>query len=53
MLVNDTKTTSVDGVTRGKFWCLIAGEIEQNETLEQAAFREIYEETGKLQQLQA
>jgi 8-oxo-dGTP pyrophosphatase MutT (NUDIX family) len=46
MLVDDPRTTSVDGKSRGKFWCLIGGEIEQNETLNQAAIREIYEETG-------
>jgi 8-oxo-dGTP pyrophosphatase MutT (NUDIX family) len=46
MCVDDPRTYSVDGVPKGKFWCLTGGAIEPDETLEQAALREIYEETG-------
>lgn len=50
MSADDPSTTSADGTYRGRFWFLIGGEIEPQETLEQAAIRELYEETGLIQQ---
>ena len=46
VLADDPKTTSVDGAYHGKFWFLVGGEIEPNESIEKAAIREILEETG-------
>ena len=46
MCIDDPKTTTVDGKYHGRFWITIGGEIENNETIEQALLREIYEETG-------
>ena len=46
MCADDPKTTTVDGKYHGKFWFLIGGEIEKNESLQEAAIREIHEETG-------
>ena len=42
----DPKTTSIDGTSNGNFWFLIGGGIEKNETIQETAIREIYEETG-------
>lgn len=44
--VNDPKTTPIDGKHHGPFWCLVGGKIEPYETIQEAAMREIYEETG-------
>lgn len=46
MLADDPKTTSTDGKKRGLFWFTIGGEINYNESTQEAAIREIYEETG-------
>ena len=35
-----------EGTKNKRFWCTIGGGIEGKESLEEAAFREIYEETG-------
>jgi 8-oxo-dGTP pyrophosphatase MutT (NUDIX family) len=43
---DDPKTTTVDGEYHGKFWFPIGGEIEKGESIQEAAFREIYEESG-------
>jgi len=43
---DDPKTTSVEGKYHGKFWFLVGGEIESDESIEKAAIREILEETG-------
>lgn len=42
----DPKTTSMKGSSPAKFWSLIGGAIENTETLEEAAVREVFEETG-------
>jgi 8-oxo-dGTP pyrophosphatase MutT (NUDIX family) len=44
--VDDPKTTSLDGTYQGPFWCLIGGGIKPEESVQEAALREIYEETG-------
>ncbi|MCB1075296.1 MAG: NUDIX domain-containing protein [Simkania sp.] len=46
MCANDPKTTTVDGKSSGKYWFTIGGEIEKDESLEEAAKRELFEETG-------
>lgn len=46
MCADDPTTRSIYGKYYGKFWFPIGGEIEDGETVEQAAIREIYEETG-------
>lgn len=46
MCADDPKTTSIDGKYHGRFWFTVGGKIENGETLEQAALREIKEETG-------
>jgi len=46
MLAEDSKITSIDGEKRGAFWFTIGGEIKYDESIEDAAYREIYEETG-------
>jgi len=46
MCANDPNTTELDGTYRGKFWFTIGGEIEKEESLEEAAVRELFEETG-------
>ncbi|XP_022778816.1 nucleoside diphosphate-linked moiety X motif 17-like, partial [Stylophora pistillata] len=42
----DPSTTDLDGKYRGTFWFMPGGKPEKDETLEQAAVREIFEETG-------
>jgi len=46
MCADDPKTTSADGKYLGKFWFTVGGQIEKNESEQEAAYREIYEETG-------
>ncbi|NGX49422.1 MAG: hypothetical protein K940chlam5_01020 [Candidatus Anoxychlamydiales bacterium] len=46
MCADDPKTTSADGKYLGKFWFTVGGQIELNETIEETAYREIYEETS-------
>lgn len=46
MRVVDPATTGLDKKQRNAFWCTIGGKIEPRETLEQAAYRELFEETG-------
>ncbi len=46
MRVVDPSTTSLDKKSRAAFWCTIGGKIEQGETIQQAACRELFEETG-------
>lgn len=46
MRVVDPTTTGLDKKSRSAFWCTIGGKIENGETIEQAASREIFEETG-------
>ncbi len=46
MCADDPKTYKMGGEYRGCFWFPIGGKIENSETIEEAAIREIYEETG-------
>ncbi|KKK88435.1 MAG: hypothetical protein KR126chlam4_00761 [Candidatus Anoxychlamydiales bacterium] len=46
MCADDPKTTAADGRYLGKFWFAVGGEIELNESIEDTAYREIYEETS-------
>lgn len=46
MRAEDKSTTRPDGKYNGHFWFLIGGEQENNETIEETAKRELYEETG-------
>lgn len=43
---DDPKTIEKGGVYRGPFWFLVGGGLQASESLEQAALREVYEETG-------
>ena len=44
--IDDKNITESSGKYNGKFWQLIGGKIEENETLEQAMQRELFEETS-------
>ncbi len=46
MCVEDFDISSPEGKRNKRFWCTIGGEIETGESVEQAAIREIYEESG-------
>ncbi len=46
MCADDPKTTTLKGKYNGRFWYTVGGQIEDGESIEQAALREIYEETG-------
>ena len=48
MCVEDFDISTPDGTRNKRFWCTIGGGIEKDETIEQAALREIYEEAGIL-----
>ena len=43
---DDPKTTAVDKTYYGRFWYCVGGQMHPGESFEQAAVREIYEETG-------
>lgn len=46
MCIDDSKIRSIGGKYEGIFWVLIGGEMEANETVLDAAEREVFEETG-------
>ena len=46
MCADDPTTTSTDGVYYGPFWFPVGGQIEGDETFQETALREIFEETG-------
>ena len=46
MCADDPKTSTVEGKYHGRFWFPIGGKIEADETMQEAALREIFEETG-------
>lgn len=49
MCIEDFDISTLEGKKNKRFWCTIGGGIEVEETIEQAAVREIYEETGILE----
>ncbi|HRW58101.1 MAG TPA: NUDIX domain-containing protein [Chlamydiales bacterium] len=49
MQAEDPKITSKEGNYHGRFWFPVGGGLEENETIKQAAIRELYEETGLLE----
>jgi 8-oxo-dGTP pyrophosphatase MutT (NUDIX family) len=49
MCADDPKTTSADKTYHGRFWFCPGGQMHPEESFEQAALREIYEETGMVQ----
>lgn len=46
LCADDPKTTGVDGKYYGPFWFLVGGRLEDGESFQEAAFREIEEEVG-------
>lgn len=46
MCADDPKTTSADNEYHGRFWYCIGGQIQPGESIQDAALRETYEETG-------
>lgn len=46
MCIEDFDISTPEGKRNERFWCTIGGGIESDETIEQAALREIYEETS-------
>lgn len=46
MCIDDSKIKSIRGKYKGRFWTPIGGQIEANETVLEAAEREVFEETG-------
>jgi 8-oxo-dGTP pyrophosphatase MutT (NUDIX family) len=46
MCLDDPTITSLGEESKGPFWTLIGGEIEPDETIQAAAEREVFEETG-------
>jgi 8-oxo-dGTP pyrophosphatase MutT (NUDIX family) len=46
MCADDPTTTSTDGKYHGRFWFPIGGKIEEGESVQAAALREVFEETG-------
>ncbi len=46
MCMDDPTITSIGQESSGPFWTLIGGEMEPNETIREAAEREVFEETG-------
>ncbi|HEV2601365.1 MAG TPA: NUDIX domain-containing protein [Candidatus Babeliales bacterium] len=51
MKIGDLDIGPVGGVKRETFWCTIGGGMEEGETIEHAALREVYEETGIAKEL--
>lgn len=46
MCVEGFDISTVEGKHNKRFWCTIGGKIEEGESIQEAAIREIYEETG-------
>ena len=46
LCADDPKTTTIDGEYHGRYWFPLGGKIEMYESIQQAALREIYEESG-------
>lgn len=49
MCVEGFDIATVDGKRNNRYWCTLGGGIEPNETIQQAALREIFEESGLAQ----
>lgn len=53
MSTDDKEIQGKEGNYNGKFWQMVGGKIEEGETLREAAYRELFEETGlKKEQVQ-
>ena len=46
MCIETSDLATLEGKQYERFWCTIGGAIENEESIEQAALREIYEESG-------
>lgn len=46
MSTDDKKIYGKEKNYNGRFWQMIGGKIEENETIKEAAYRELFEETG-------
>ena len=46
MKTDDKEIQGKDGKYNGVFWQMIGGKIEEGETIKEAAYRELFEETG-------
>lgn len=46
MCVEDFDISTIEGSKNKRFWCTVGGGIEEGESIEQAALREIHEEAG-------
>ena len=46
MHIDDPRTRSIGKKYNGSFWVTVGGQIEHNETVQTAALRELFEETG-------
>ena len=49
MCVENFDIKTLEGSKNKRLWCTVGGGIEKNESIQEAALREIYEETGLLQ----
>ena len=53
MSTDDKGIQGKEGNYNGRFWLKVGGKIEEGETLREAAYRELFEETGlKKEQVQ-